>query len=109
MEKASKKQTIFSSKPLGVTAWRARDLDAVLDFFADEAQVKLSPPIAEHGLYSGKQEIRIFVAEHLEDNLRVEPIKHQVAGDRVTWVITAPPHRSPDVDNPVDGKAEAVV
>ena len=44
-------------------------------------------PFAERASYRGKQEIQNFVEEYLTDNLHVEPRKHQVVGDRESWII----------------------
>ncbi len=87
-------------------AWRARDPEVVMHFFAEEAEVKLVPPLAGHAIYRGKREIRSVVEEHLANGLRLDPTKHRVTGDRVTWAVRAPSSHSSG--NTVEGKAEAV-
>jgi hypothetical protein len=63
-------------------------------------------PFAERASYGGKQEIQNFVEEYLADNLHVDPTKHQVAGDRVSWIVRASSDSSRD--KPVEGRAEAL-
>ena len=48
-------------------AWNAHDADAVMDFFADDAVVKLEPPPPEGGSNSGKEEIRDSVRDYIRD------------------------------------------
>jgi hypothetical protein len=63
-------------------------------------------PFAERASYRGKQEIQNFVEEYLADNLHVDPTKHQVAGDRVSWIVRASSASSRD--KPVEGRAGAL-
>jgi hypothetical protein len=46
-------------------AWRSRDPDAVMGFFAEDAEIASSAPFPSRGTHRGEQEIRRFVAEHL--------------------------------------------
>jgi hypothetical protein len=46
------------------------------------------------------------VEEYLADNLHVDPTKHQVAGDRVSWIVRAPSDSARD--RAVEGRAEAL-
>ncbi len=43
------------------------DADAVMDFFTDDAVVKLEPPPPEGGSYNGKEQIRDFVRDYIRD------------------------------------------
>jgi hypothetical protein len=63
-------------------------------------------PFAERVSYRGKQEIQNFVEEYLADNLHVEPRKHQVAGDRESWIIRASSANSRAKS--VEGRVEAL-
>ena len=63
-------------------------------------------PFAERASYRGRQKIQNFVEEYLADNLHVEPRKHQVAGDRESWIVRASSASSRD--KPVEGRAKAL-
>ncbi len=67
-------------------AQNAQSLDAAMDFFADDAVVRIEPPLlASRRLYRGKQEIRGWVQEQLADNWTVEASNFRVAGQRVCF------------------------
>jgi NTE family protein len=85
-------------------AWRRRDPDAVLDCFADDAELSSAPPFPDRGLVRGRQGIRRFVRDHLTTDLHVDPTRKQVAGHLVTWTVRA--YRD-DPAEPVQGRAEA--
>jgi hypothetical protein len=96
-------------------AWNAHDEDAVLDFFADNAVVKLEPPApGEPEAYTGKEQIRAFVQTYMP-GFHVESRDHQVAGyqegvgERVIWesTVSSDSFRSLGVD-PVEGMTEAI-
>ena len=87
-------------------AWRSREPDTVMGFFADDATLVSSAPFAGAGRYRGRTQIRPFVAEHFAKDVRVDLTKKQVARDGVTWMV-----RDPSGDGPVnqkEGVAEAV-
>ena len=63
-------------------------------------------PLAERDSYRGRQEIQNFVEDYMADNLHFAPTKHQVAGDRVSWIVRASSDSSHD--KPVEGRAEAL-
>jgi len=67
--------------------WRSRDLDAMADFFAEDAEITSLAPFPSYGTYRGEREIRKFVAEHLAKEIRVDPTKKQVAQNRVAWTV----------------------
>src|ERR687893_1150094 len=60
-------------------AWRSRVPDAVMDFFADDAELVSSAPFPGRGPYRGRGQIRPFVTEHLAEEVRVDLTKKQVA------------------------------
>lgn len=70
-------------------AWRSREPDAVMDFFAEDAELVSSAPFPEGGPYKGKSQIRPFVRQHLAEEVRVNPTKKQVAGNGVAWTVRA--------------------
>ena len=87
-------------------AWKSRDPDAVMAFFADDATLTFSAPFPKSGRYSGKARIRPFVTEHLARDVRVDLTRKQIAHSGVAWKI-----RTPAGDgsvNRAEGIAEAV-
>jgi NTE family protein len=86
-------------------AWRSRNLDAVMEFFAEDGELVSSAPFPNRGTYRGKEEIRTFVLEHLGRNVRVDPTKKQVARNRVAWTVRA--YRDEDSIDRTEGVAEA--
>jgi NTE family protein len=85
-------------------AWRRRDPDAVLRYFADDAELVSVPPFPDRGTCRGIDEIGGFVRQHLTTDVHVDPTRKQVARDRVTWTVRA--YRD-DPANRVQGRAEA--
>lgn len=70
-------------------AWRARDPDRVMGFFAEDATLSSSPPFPNRGQFEGRREMRPFVLDLLSEDVRVDATKQQVAGDSVTWTVRA--------------------
>ena len=66
-------------------AWRSRDYEAVMGFFADDAELVSSTPFPEGGVYRGKEEIHTFLQEHLGKDVLMDLTKKQVARNRVAW------------------------
>ena len=95
-------------------AWASRDPEAVLGFFAEDAEIRLGAPFRDRAFYRGEREVRDFVREYLANNdVRVDPTKKEVVGEAVTWTVRISPHLSDDVgseadDDPAEGSAEAV-
>ena len=96
-------------------AWTSGDPDAVLGFFAENAEIQLlGAPLLSDGKASrkGKQKIRNFVRERLPDEVRIDPARKQVAGEAVTWTVRIHPCLSGeaglDAERLTEGKAEAV-
>jgi NTE family protein len=87
-------------------AWKSRDPDAVMAFFAGDATLTSSSPFPESGRYSGRPGIRAFVTEHLARDVRVDLTKKQIAQNGVTWKVRTPAGDGPG--NRVSGVAEAV-
>jgi NTE family protein len=85
-------------------AWRARDPAAVLDCFADAAELSSAAPFPDRPGLWGTDEIGRFVREHLTTDLHVDPTRKQVARDRVTWTVRA--YRDDQAER-VQGRAEA--
>jgi NTE family protein len=86
-------------------AWRSREPDAVMGFFADDAELVSSTPFPGRGPYRGKGQIRPFVADHLAEEVRVDLTKKQVARNGVAWTIGL--LRGEEPANLVEGDAEA--
>jgi NTE family protein len=85
--------------------WRSRDTDAVMGFFADDAELVSSAPFPGRGPYRGRGQIRPFVTEHLAEEVRVDLTKKQVARNGVAWTIGL--LRGEEPANRVEGVAEA--
>jgi NTE family protein len=68
-------------------AWRSRDPDAVMNCFAEDADLVSSAPFPGRGPYRGRGQIRPFVAEHLAEEVRVDLTKKQVARNEVAWTV----------------------
>ena len=90
-------------------AWRDQDPDAVLSFFAEGAEVTLASP-AGHAFYKGRSQVKSFVEKHLADGLHIDPTKHRVAGDRVTWTVRTSQSHSGRAEAAFrEGKVESLV
>jgi NTE family protein len=68
-------------------AWRSRDLEAVVSFFAEDAELVSSAPFPGNGPYNGKARIRSFLTEYLAEGVRMDLTKKQVARDGVSWTV----------------------
>jgi NTE family protein len=86
-------------------AWRSRDPDAVMGFFAEDAVLVSSAPFSGGGPYKGRAQIRPFVTQHLAEEVRVDLTKKQVAHDGVAWTVKALPGE--ESAHRVEGVAEA--
>ena len=85
-------------------AWRRGDPEAVLAWFADDAELVSGPPFPDRGRLRGPDEIGEFVHQHLTAGLHVDPTRKQVARDRVTWTVRA--YRDDPADR-VQARAQA--
>jgi NTE family protein len=93
-------------------AWRAQDAEAVVNFFADDAELVSAPPFSPHGPSRGPAAARPFLHEHLTAEIRVDPTRKQIARDRVVWTVRTSggpslPGGGDPVGNKVRGRAEA--
>jgi NTE family protein len=86
-------------------AWRSRDLEAVVSFFAEDAELVSSAPFPENGPYNGKARIRSFVTEYLAEELRMDLTRKQVARNVVGWVVRTV--RGEEPANRAEGLVEA--
>jgi NTE family protein len=86
-------------------AWRSRDHDAVMAFFAEDAELVSSAPFPGNGPYNGKARIRSFLTEYLAEEIRMDLTKKQVARDRVSWTVRAATGDEPT--NRTEGVVEA--
>jgi NTE family protein len=86
-------------------AWRSRDLEAVVSFFAEDAELVSSAPFPGNGPYNGKARIRSFLTEYLAEKIRMDLTKKQVARDGVSWTVRAATGNDPT--NRTEGVVEA--
>jgi NTE family protein len=68
-------------------AWRSRDLEAVVSFFAEDAELVSSAPFPGQGTYKGRARIRSFVTEYIAEELSMDLTRKQVARNGVSWVV----------------------
>jgi len=87
-------------------AWKSRDPDTVMAFFAEDATLTSSDPFPKSGSYGGRSRIRAFVTEHLARDVRVDLTKKQIAQNGVAWKVRMPAGVGPEAR--VEGVAEAV-
>jgi NTE family protein len=86
-------------------AWRSRDLEAVLSFFAEDAELVSSAPFPGNGPYNGKARIRSFLTEYIAEEVSMDLTKKQVARNGVAWTIRAATAEEPT--NRAEGVVEA--
>jgi NTE family protein len=85
--------------------WRSRDTDAVMGFFADDAELVSSAPFPGRGPYKGRARIRSFVTEYLAEEVRMDLTKKQIARHGAAWTVRAVTGDKPA--NRVEGVVEA--
>jgi hypothetical protein len=100
-------------------ARNAHGVEGVMDFFTDDAVVRLepSPPDVFGGVYTGKEQIRAGYVEPLMAGFHVEASDYQVAGrqvgvgQRVRWTasVSGDFFRQMGAESPVEANAEAVL
>src|SRR5918994_6319983 len=86
-------------------AWRGKDPEAVMGFFAEDAELVSSAPFPGRGPYKGRARIRSFVTEHLAEEVHVDLTKKQVARNEVAWTVRT--LAGDESANRVEGVAEA--
>ncbi len=69
--------------------WRSRDPDAVMSFFAEDAELVSGAPFPVRGPYKGRARIRSIVTEYLSEGVRMDLTKKQVARNGVAWAVRA--------------------
>jgi ketosteroid isomerase-like protein len=91
-------------------ACNARDLEAVMGLFADDAVVRQLPPPLDGGVYRGKEQVRAWFAPQLA-GFHIDSRDREAHGQRVTWSakMIADVLRQMGISEPVDASAEAVV
>jgi NTE family protein len=93
-------------------AWTSGNPDAVLGYFAEEAEIRLlgAPQLRDgQTSYKGKRELRDFIRERMAGDVRINPAKKHVAGEVVTWTVRISPGLSGQAESePAEGAAEAV-
>jgi NTE family protein len=67
--------------------WRSRNQDAVMSFFAEDAELVSSAPFPVRGPYKGRARIRPFVTEYLAEEVRMDLTRKQVARNGVGWAV----------------------
>jgi NTE family protein len=66
-------------------AWSSRDAEAVVPFFADDAEAFSTAPFPEQGPVRARPELRDFLRAHFASGVCMDLNRKQVTGDRVTW------------------------
>jgi ketosteroid isomerase-like protein len=73
-----------------VEALVAKDIDVAMALLADDAVVTvIPPPTGTSGVFTGKEEIRVWYELLVSWNFRAEISSFQVEGDRATWTTKA--------------------
>ena len=68
-------------------SWEARDADAIMRLFAEDAELVSADPFPRVDASHDPEHTRTFVTAHLCDSIRIDPVRKQIAEDRVTWSI----------------------
>jgi hypothetical protein len=73
-------------------AWNSGDVDTIMRFFADDANVRIVPPPAPPApeVYTGHAAIRAWVEQTLAQPFQVIAENYRTAGSVVTWDTTFP-------------------
>lgn len=67
-------------------AWRERNTQALLSFFADDAELMSSEPFPEAGPTRGIGHLSAFIDEHPSSAV-IDLTRKQVAQDGITWTM----------------------
>ena len=84
-------------------AWRSRNPDVVMSFFAEDAEIVSAAPFPGRGPYEGRAQLRSFVTDYLAEEVRMDLTKKQVARNGVAWMVKA------DTDDESGIRAEGLV
>jgi NTE family protein len=68
-------------------AWRAGDLDALAQHFADDCEIESAHPFKPFPRQRGVKAVKVFIARYLAGAVQVDLTRKQVAADRVTWQV----------------------
>jgi NTE family protein len=68
-------------------AWRAGDLDALTQHFADDCEIESAHPFKPFPRQRGVKAVKLFVARYLAGAVQVDLTRKQVAADRVIWQV----------------------
>ena len=71
-------------------AWRAGDVDRVVAYFADDAEVSSAAPFTVREASTGLEGVREFVTRALGRKIRLDLTRKQISGDLVSWRIRLP-------------------
>ena len=85
-------------------SWEARDADAIMRLFAEDAELVSADPFPRVDASHDPEQTRAFVTAHLCDSIRIDPVRKQIAEDRVTWSI-----RMRTNGTVIEGRAEAEI
>jgi NTE family protein len=67
--------------------WRAGDLDALAQRFADDCEVESAHPFKPFSRQRGAEAVQLFIARHLTGAVQVDLTHKQVSADRVIWQV----------------------
>ncbi len=72
-------------------AWQQKDVDAVMSFFAADAELLSSTPFpSTRGTSRGSEPTRAFVEKLLTSDVVIDLTRKQVDHDRVEWTVRRP-------------------
>jgi NTE family protein len=77
-------------------AWINEDVTAVMELFAEDAELVCAPPFSPEGSYRGLEQVRQFVQGQLSRGVRMDLTHKQVAREGVTWTIRTRADRQED-------------
>lgn len=91
-------------------ACNAHDVETVMSLFADDAEVRHTPPPDGVGVYRGKDQIRRWFEPQLP-GFHVDAHDNQVDGETVRWSATVTMNLLKEMGHtePIGARAEAVV
>src|SRR3712207_6390996 len=70
-------------------AWRSRDPDAVMAFFAEDVKLVSRAPFPARDSYKDGAQIQSFLSEYLTEEVCMDLTKKQVARNGVAWTVRA--------------------
>lgn len=85
-------------------AWTSHDVAAVMELFAEDAELTSALPFPQHGVYRGPEQVRQFMEKQMSASVDVDLTHKQVAQERVTWTVRTRRNRG---GTDLHGQAEA--